>query len=104
MAIEMRRTHLGPHRNEGARQAWLAMERLGLDQSALRAKVKRETGQEMSSGLLVKILYCDRRPGVQWAEVFRAVLGIEPLDWYREPVESFEPPAARRGAEAEARA
>ena len=95
MAIEMRRTHLGAHPNEGARQAWLAMERMGLDQSALRAKVKDELGKEMSSGLLVRVLYCDRRPGVEWAEVFRSVLGVEPVAWYRDPEEPFEPPAAR---------
>lgn len=95
MAIEMRRTHLGAHPNEGARQAWLAMERLGLDQAGLRAKVKRELGKEMASGLLVKVLYCDRRPGVEWSEVFRAVLGVEPMAWYRSPEEPFEPPAAR---------
>lgn len=71
------------------------MERLGLDQAGLRAKVKRELGKEMASGLLVKVLYCDRRPGVEWSEVFRAVLGVEPMAWYRSPEEPFEPPAAR---------
>lgn len=97
MAIEMRRTHLGAHPNEGARQAWLAMERLGLDQATLRAKVREDLGREMSSGLLVRVLYCDRRPGVEWADVFRVVLGVDPLDWFRAPLEPFEPPAARTG-------
>ncbi len=95
MAIEMRRTHLGDYPNEGARQAWAAMERLGFDQSGFRAAVLEQTGREIGSGALVKLLYCDRRPGVEWAEVFRVVLGVDPTDWYREPQGEFDLPAAR---------
>ncbi len=95
MAIEMRRTHLGKYPNEGARQAWAAMERLGFDQASFRAAVLEQTGRELSSGALVKILYCERRPGLVWADVFRVVLGVDPTNWHREPRDKFNLPATR---------
>jgi hypothetical protein len=95
MTIPMRRTKLGEVPNEGARQAWLALARLGWDQSKLRAEMQAKTGEKVLSGTLVKYLYCDRRPGVPSAELFQALLGVAPSDWYREPTEPFEPPAAK---------
>lgn len=91
----MRRTHLGKALNEGARQAWLAMDRLGFDQSKLRAAVKKKTGRELTSGALVRLLYCDRRPGVELAETLRVVLKVDPTDWFREPQGEFNLPASR---------
>lgn len=93
----MRRTRLGPHPNEGARKAWKRMETRELDQSSLRELILKETGKKIGSGYLVRVLYCDRRPGVEWASTFETVLGIPQLDWYREPEEKFQPPAALNG-------
>ena len=100
----MRRTTLGLVPNEGARQAWLALERLGWDQSKLRAEIQQQTGEKVSSGALVKYLYCDRRPGVPWAQLFERLLGVNPGDWYRGPVEPFGPPASKGAPDPEAKA
>lgn len=70
----------------------------GWDQSKLRAEIKARTGKEITSGALVKYLYCDRRPGVQWTIVFDEVLGIAPAKWHQEPSEPFAPPAAKEVA------
>jgi hypothetical protein len=95
VTIEMRRKELGSLPNEGARLAWLEMGQRGWDQAALRAEIKQQTGREISSGSLVKYLYCDRRPGVVWTEAFQVVLGVEPSAWYRNPEKPFLPPAAQ---------
>lgn len=94
MSIPMRRTTLGPAKNEGARKAWIALKRLGWDQARLRAEILGLTGIEVRSGTLVKYLYCDRRPGVPAAGLFQRVLGVSPDDWYRAPEVEFSPPAA----------
>ena len=103
MAIEMRRTRLGNVPNEGARQAWIEMGKRGWDQSDLRRAMKEQLDVTLESGLLVKLLYCDRRPGVEWSERFRVVLGVEPTAWYRDPEEPINvedlrdaPPASTR--------
>jgi hypothetical protein len=96
--IEMRRKELGPLANEGARQAWLELARREWDQARLRAEIRSQTGKTISSGSLVKYLYCDRRPGVLWTEAFQQVLGVDPGLWYRDPVEPFLPPAATEAA------
>jgi len=54
-------------------------------------------GKEITSGALVKYLYCDRRPGVRWGLAFRELFGIEIGDWHRDPDRSFAPPAAGKG-------
>jgi len=96
--IETRRTNLGSVVNEGARLAWLKMRERDWDQSKLRAEIKAQTGKEITSGALVKYLYCDRRPGVQWTIVFETVLGIAPAQWHQEPSVPFAPPAAEKAA------
>ena len=95
MPIEMRRKDLGPVPNEGARLAWVAIAAKGWDQSTLRAEIQRQAAMTISSGALVKYLYCDRRPGVLWTQAFQAVLGVDPAAWYRAPSEPFETPAAQ---------
>ena len=95
MAIEMRRKHLGDQLNEGARLAWAEMERRGWDQSRLRAEILKQTELVLGSGSLVKYLYCDRRPGLVWADAFFRVLGVPVIAWATEPTVAFEPPAAQ---------
>lgn len=67
----------------------------GWDQSKLRAQIKATCDDEISSGALVKYLYCDRRPGVRWTIVFQRVLGVEPGAWLRDPEGPFALPAAK---------
>lgn len=92
---ELRRTHLGEVPSEGARLAWLRLAELEWDLARLRQEILEQTGRPIPSGHLTKYLYCDRRPGVLWADAFRVVLGIEPPRWHESPSEPFLPPAAQ---------
>lgn len=92
---ELRRTHLGSVPSEGARRAWLRLGELGWDLATFRKEIHARTGRPIPSGHLTKYLYCDRRPGVLWADAFFEVLGIEPKLWHEAPAESFSTPAAR---------
>lgn len=96
-AHELRRTDLGPVANEGARRCWLHMAARGWDQSRVRAELKKQ-GDEITSGALVKYLYCDRRPGIRWGLAFQRLFGIELGAWCIAPVEPFAPPAAKERA------
>jgi hypothetical protein len=96
---DLRRTHLGPFPSEGARQAWLKLAELDWDLARFRREIAAKTGRSIPSGHLTKYLYCDRRPGILWADVFSKVLGVEPTLWHDDPVEPFLPPAAQRSPE-----
>jgi hypothetical protein len=95
MAIATHRRTLGSCPNEGARKTWLILEERGWGQAELRAEILKQTGRQITSGALVKYLYCERRPGVLWSEAFETVLGVTPIDWHRLPEREFLPPAAR---------
>lgn len=89
----MRRRRLGSQVNEGARQAWLAMERLGYSQASLREVIRTRTGLIIPSSMLVRHLYCDRRPSAAASESYRLVLGVSPFDWTKQAQGPIQLPA-----------
>lgn len=54
----------------------------------------------MPLGQLSKLLYGDRKPGLKWAAVIEAKLGIVMPLWSKDPEHPFVPPAAAESAKA----
>ena len=85
------RSELGADFSEAARLLWLAV---GTHDGAHAEATRR---LRLSSGMITKYLYGDRRPGRETTERIRAEYGIDSPLWNQPPSEPFCPPA---GAEA----
>lgn len=83
------RSSLGPHFSEGARLLWLALERLGLNQTEAEARARS------AKGSINRLLYGERRPGLDMALRLEEAFGIPPGAWNEPPSEPFAPPAAK---------
>lgn len=94
MAIATTRTELGESFSEGARLLWLAMQERGWSQGQLTKAL------EAKPGMVSRWLYGDTKPGWDWAEKIREVVGIAFDAWAMKPTASFVPPAARESGDA----
>lgn len=79
------RTKLGQATSEGTRRLWLAMEARGWGQTDLATALDRKTDA------VSRLLYGERRPGLELALRIRDVLGIEPEVWSQKPLKPFVP-------------
>lgn len=83
------RTHLGPHPNEGARLAWLSLDRLKID----RERLTEQLG--LTRGIVSRLLYCDILPNRELSIKLRDALGV-PIDaWSERPRAAIRLPALK---------
>lgn len=92
------RTNFGPRFSEGARLAWLGMQRRGWSQSVLQEKL------HCTGGLVTRWLYGDRVPSVRWATEIERLLGVRVAKWAEPASVAFVLPAVAESARAEAAA
>lgn len=74
-------TRMGPHPNEGARQLWLLVQRLGS-----QALLAREVG--IGVGVLSRWLHCHQKPHARFRAKFQRY-GIRFGTWDDEPRKAF---------------
>jgi hypothetical protein len=83
------RSHLGPKFNEGARQLWLALQRVGWTQGRLQ----REVGA--CPGSVSHWLFGERVPGRAASMNIKRLFDIDPMVWDLPPAEPFTVPSER---------
>lgn len=80
---------VGEHWNEGARQAWLAMRAKGWKQSDLNREIGVALNKPPRLGYASRILYADRKPGLDMALIIERLLGVSPTLWSMPAIEPF---------------
>lgn len=93
------RTELGPYFSEGARLAWLALDKRGWSQADLQRRLKGRarpdgTSLPLRPGVVSRWLYGDRRPSTDALVQLEHVLGVPVTAWLRPPLRKFSPPHA----------
>jgi hypothetical protein len=86
---KLHRVAAGPRWNEGARLSWIALRRLGWNQSQLNKELGTLTGTPPKLGYANKILYGDQRPGREISAALETLLGVPLLAWGQEAREPF---------------
>lgn len=95
VAHRLQRRTLGEKFSEGARQAWIAIEREAkkaetpIDHSALARRLG------CAKATLHRILYGDAKPDAERLVAFERIYGVRCRLWYEPAKNHFVPPAAR---------
>ena len=98
MARRLYRKHLGPHFSEGARKLWAALIELGRGREDWNFATAAAELSEPANGIaftrlqVFSIIYGHRPVTVEFADVARRRLKIDPLLWGRPSSEPFTPP------------
>lgn len=83
------RQKVGPNFSEGARLLWIAMRIQGMNQCGVARVLGRHRG------VINRLLYGERRPGLDLALDIQDTFGIRPVDWSRDATQEFITPAAK---------
>jgi hypothetical protein len=93
---DLRRRTLGRFFSEGARRAWVEMERRGWHLVDLRkAFVATKLGSRLHGGEFDRTLYGDKKARIEFSLIAHEVLGIAHEAWAEPPKVPFVLPAAR---------
>jgi len=90
------RVRLGEYFSEGARQLWLSMSCQQLNQIDVAKMLAKMRGRALHRGVVNRLLYGERRPGLELALDLQEVFGIVATSWVEEPRGEFTAPAAAR--------
>lgn len=79
-----RRVELGEHFSEGARLIWVRIAALKMTPSEF------VTRKGWRRGSLFKYMHGDQKPNRVWAQLLQTELNIDPSDFDRKPVRTFD--------------